>query len=225
MRGASQLLALLAKDMVRELRTRQVVAGMLLFALLGLVTLGFALDPAAAPVGKLAGGLVWVVFLFAGLMGLYRSLLAEAESGTLAGLLAAPVDRALLFFGKVAGNLLFVAGVEAVAFPVSVALLHYRVEGPAWSVALPLVLGTYGFVTLGTLVAAVAARTRAGELVMPVLLLPLLVPLMLGAVESTGAALRGELDGPYATWLRVMVAYDLLFTAVPYMLAESVLEG
>lgn len=215
--------AIAGKDLRLELRTRDVVSSVGLFALLVVVTASFALPLEGSGREGMAAGVLWMAFLFAGLLGLGRSMAIEEEEGCLAGLLVSPAPREGIFLGKLASNLAFTAGVEVVIVPLFIALLQLHVGAPALLVV-SIVLGTLGILTVGTLFAAIAVGTRGREAILPLLVLPVSVPIVTAAVKTTEAALVGTWDGAPA-WLLLMIGFDVLFLLVALATFPYVTEG
>ena len=217
--------ALLRKDLTLELRTFEAVPGMTLFAVTTFVLFHFGLDQATVE-GDLAAGVLWVTLLFAAILGLNRLFVAEEEQGGFDGFLLAPVDRTAMFVAKAIGLFLFLCLVELVAIPAFVVMLL----GPSpWAILpeliLVLALGNVGIAVVGTLVAGIAVRTRARDLIGPLITLPLLIPVVLGASEATAPLLAegGALALP-GRWLAVLGIYDLIFGLVAYGVFDFLLE-
>jgi heme exporter protein B len=213
--------ALVRKDLLMEWRSKDVVSGGLVFALLILVVFNFAFDLQAENLTALAPGVLWITFIFAGMLGIGRSFAIERDRGTLEGLLLAPIDRSALYLAKTLTNVALMGVVELAAFPVFVALFNVR---PAWlDVALVAILGTIGFAGVGTLSAAIAASTRAREIMLPLLLLPLEVPVVIASVKATGEAL-GARPADTLPWLQLLVGFDVILVAAAILVFEYVLE-
>jgi len=162
--------------------------------------------------------------LFSGVLSFNRSYEQELENGALEMLLLYPGDRRAIFVGKLLANLLFVLLVEVVMVPLA-ALLY---DLPLWAhigpLAMVLLLGTIGFVTLGTFYAAMASRLRAREVMLPLLLFPMLVPLLVGAVQATGGILHGDLMGSTASWLKLLLVFDVIFFVAALFAFEHIIE-
>jgi heme exporter protein B len=219
-----QLRALVWKELLVEVRTRETVLAGAVFALLVLVIFNFAFDLRVESVGAVAPGVLWVTVTFAGQLALGRSFARERDRRTLDGLMLAPVDRSALYLAKVLASLLFMLGVEVIAVPAFVALFNVRVD---WILlALALLLGTVGLAGVGTLFAAMAAHTRAREVLLPLLLFPVQIPVILATVKSTGAAiLITGVDPPeIGNWLGLLVAFDALFLGLSVVLFDFALE-
>jgi heme exporter protein B len=214
--------ALLWKDVLLELRTKERLSSLFALAFLIILVFVFALSPEQAQRPEIGAAVLWVTLLFAGMLSLQRGFLIEQERGCLFGLLLTPIDPSTLFLAKLLGNVLFLIIVEAIITPIMLFLL-----GSSWSLALTmlpvvLLLGIIGFSALGTLLSAIAVRTRAREVLLPVMLLPLLIPLLIAAVKVTSALLAGE-SWP-AVWLRVLLAFDVIFVVTGWLIFGQVVR-
>jgi heme exporter protein B len=213
--------AVARKDLLIELRSRDVLSSAVVFTLLVLLIFNFAIDLTGDVVRAVAPGVLWVTFIFAGMLTLGRTFARERERGALQGLMLAPIDRGGLFVAKLFVNLILLGVVEVFALPAFVALYNLTVRPGALLAVVA--LGTLGFAGVGTLFAAVAANTRAREALLPLLLFPVLVPVIIGAVKATGESLVGAAaDGP--PWLSLLAAFDAIFLALGYALFEYVIE-
>ncbi len=214
--------ALVAKDLAVERRTRESLSVMFIFSVMVVVIFNFAFELRVENVGQVAPGALWVAFAFAGVLGLNRSLAREREDGCLEGLMLAPVDRNAIFVAKAAANFIFMAGAEAIVLPLFTVLFGVNVLRP--DLVIVLFLGTLGLAAVGTLLAAMAVHTRARDVLLPILLLPVSVPLLIAAAKATGGLLDGVGLAGVAGWLQLLGAFDAIFIAVSYMLFEHVLE-
>ncbi len=217
-----KVLAIVHKDIIAELRTKEMLSSMFVFALLVIVIFNFAFELRAANVKQIAPGVLWVAFTFAGMLGLNRSFILEKDKGCLEGLLLAPVDRSAIYFGKMLGNLIFMSVVEAIVLPIFWVLFNPPLFSPA--LILVIVLGTLGFAGVGTLFSAIAVHTRAREVMLPILLFPIVVPLMIAAVKITGGLLDGQSLSEMRNWLNLLVGFDIIFLTVSYMTFDYVVE-
>ena len=213
-----------AKDLKTELRSREQLVSLLFFALLVLVVFNFAFDFTVIDFVAFGGGILWVAFIFSGVLALSHSFRIEREEARIEGILLAPIDRSAFYLGKVASTLLFMSAVEAVLLPVSVIMFNYRFGARIGLVLLVLLLNTVGFATVGTLFAAMTTQTRRGELLLPLLLFPATVPIALAAVTTTTHVLAGRPFERYAPWLAMSAAYDVIFLAAAVLLFDYVLE-
>lgn len=214
--------AIVVKDGATEWHTREIVSAMLVFAVLSLLAFSFALDLRGATARAAAPGVLWATVAFAGTLGLSRSLVREQQTGCIDGLLLAPVDRTAIFFGKALGNLAFIIIVEIILLPLFAGLFNVPLLRP--DVVLVTVLGTVGYAAVGTLLAGIAVNTRAREVLLPILLLPLAFPVLIAAVQATGGLLEGGRLAEASGWLRLLVVYDLLILAVATLTFGYVLE-
>jgi heme ABC exporter ATP-binding subunit CcmA/heme exporter protein CcmB len=212
------------KDLTAERRTRANLNAVLFFAGLMLLLFGFALGPDAAALRAAGAGIVWLTVLYSGVLVFQRSYQLELEGGGLEVLLLSPGDRRSIFLGKLAANLALVLLVEAVVLPLSAALFHLPLGESFLGIVGILLLGTLGFVTLGTFYAALASRVRAREVLLPLLLFPMLVPLLVGAVEATDALLSRNAMGDAGSWARLLAAFDLIFLVASTLAFEYVIE-
>jgi heme exporter protein B len=217
-----KVLAIVHKDIIAELRTKEIFSSMFVFALLVIVIFNFAFEMRVANVKQVAPGVLWVTFTFAGMLGLNRSFILEKDKGCLEGLLLAPVDRSAIYFGKMLGNLIFMLVVEAIVLPIFWVLFNPPLFSPA--LILILVLGTLGFAGVGTLFSAIAVHTRAREVMLPILLFPIVIPLMIAAVKITGGLLDGQPLSEMRNWLNLLVGFDIIFLTVSYMTFDYVVE-
>jgi len=217
-----KILAIVYKDIIAELRTKEMLSSMFVFALLVIVIFNFAFELRVANVKQVAPGVLWVTFTFAGMLGLNRSFILEKDKGCLEGLLLAPVDRSAIYFGKMLGNLIFISVVEAIVLPIFWVLFNPPLFSPA--LILVIVLGTVGFAGVGTLFSAIAVHTRAREVMLPILLFPIVVPLMIAAVKITGGLLDGQPLSEMRNWLNLLVGFDIIFLTVSYMTFDYVVE-
>lgn len=214
-----QFMAILRKDLIRELRTREMLVSMFLFVMLALVIFhyAFAADE-DADLTSFTGGMLWVTFVFAALLGLNRSFAQEKDEQCLDGLLLCPADRVTIFLAKTAGNLVFLLVIQAVSVPVFTLFFVTRsYAADAGLFAFVLLLADLGICTLGTLLATIAMHTRARDLVMPIVFLPLVVPVLIAATSATTAIFAGGADlGGLAGRLGFMAGFDAIFLVAAY---------
>ena len=211
------------KDVLLELRNREVVATALVFGVMMVVIFNFALNIVPETVNVLAPGVLWVAFSFAGVLAMSRAFVAEKEEGTLDALLLCPVSRDSLYFGKMLAMFIFMVVIEAALLPIFAVFFDFS----AFSLTLlgAIVLATVGFAAVGTLFAAVAANIRSREIMLPILFFPLVSPVIIGAVETSGAAIGGS--GTVVStgrWMQMMVVFDAVFLVVCPWLFSVVVE-
>ncbi len=217
-----QVLAIIQKDIAAELRTKESLSAMIVFAFLVLVIFNFAFELQGVDITVLGAGVLWVAFTFSGILGLGRSFAAEKDKGSLEGLLLSPVDRGAIFLGKAISNLIFIAVMEAVTLPLF-AILN-NVPLPWWPIIPYILLGTIGFAAMGTLLGAVAASTRMREVMLPILLFPVSIPLLMAAVKLTSGAIQGREFSELSNWFSILVTYDVVFVVVAFLVFEYVVE-
>ncbi len=218
---ASKISVVLWKDLLTEVRTKDLFGGMFVFAVLTIVTFNFAFDLTGVNRAPSGAGALWVAFNFAGMLGLGRSIALERDRGSLDGLLLCPVDRGTIYLGKFIGNFLFITLVEIISVPIFAALFNLNVFRPY--LFLVLILGTVGFAAIGTLLAVMAASTRSREVMLPVLMFPILLPVVIATVRATTLILTGQ-TRDLVPWLNLLGAYDLLFLAIAYAVFDRVVE-
>jgi heme exporter protein B len=215
---------LFAKDLLVELRNRETFTVMLFFAVVVLFLFHFSLNPERENTTLLAPGLLWLAFMFTGVLGLGRSFQAEQANDCLEQLLLIPGDRGNIFLGKLAGNVAFMLAVELLIIPLFALFFQLSL----WDALAPLLavaaLGTLGFAAIGTLFSALTANLRAREVLFPLLLFPLVVPVIIGSVTTTGIILGGGPLAEASAWLKLLGAFDAIFLAVAYLTFEFVVE-
>jgi len=211
--------AIVRKDLALQSRSREVFNSMFIFALIVILVFSFSFELRVEQVNKVAPGVLWVAFTFAGMLGLSRSFILESDQGCLEGLLLCPVDRSVIYFGKMLSNLLFITMTEVVILPLYFALFNLSFE----LLLLPVVLlGTIGFSAVGTLVSAMTVHARAREVMLPILLFPIVMPALIAAVKLTGGMLDGQPWVEMTRWLQLLVGFDVIFLAVSYMAFDYV---
>ncbi len=215
--------AALAKDIRLEWRSKDAINAMLFFALLVVVIFSFAFDPTAEESRRIAGGLIWVAFLFAAIVALNQTWARELRNQVLDAYRVSPAPANPLFLSKALGNLIFVGALELLMTPLFIAFYKLRALGPAWQLVPVGVLGTWALVVNGTFFAAMSLRTRSREIMLPLLLFPLSIPALLGMVNATTALLTGEDSARF--WIALLLAYDVVFTTACLLLFETVLEA
>ena len=214
--------AILWKDLSAELRSRELLSAMLVFALLVILIFNFALDLKPAVRREVTSGVLWATFAFAGTLGLNRSMASEKDRGCLDGLLLAPVDRSAIYFGKALGNLAFMFVIEAIVLPVYSVL--YNVNLFNAGLILIIVLGSVGYVAVGTLLATMSVQTRTRDMLLPILLFPLVIPVLIAAVKASAGFLDGLPWAEVAPWFNLLVVYDVIFVALAFMVFDYVVE-
>ena len=215
--------ATLAKDIRLEWRSKDAINAMLFFSLLVVVIFSFAFDPTAEESRRIAGGLVWVAFLFAAVVALNQTWARELRNQVLDAYRVSPAPANPLFLAKALGNFIFVSLLEALMTPLFIIFYKLRALGDGWQLAPIALLGTWALVVNGTFFAAMSLRTRSREIMLPLLLFPLSIPALLAMVNATTAILTGEESARF--WIALLLAYDVVFTSACVLLFETVLEA
>jgi heme exporter protein B len=214
--------AVVWKDLVAELRSREMLSAMLVFSLLVILIFNFALDLDARARSSVTSGVLWVTFAFAGTLGLNRSMAMEKDRGCLDGLLLAPVDRSAIYFGKAIGNLAFMFIVEAIVLPIYSLLYNVNLFVPG--LLLVILLGSVGYVAVGTLLSSMAVQTRTRDVLLPILLFPVAIPVFIASVKASSGYLEGLEMDMILPWLNLLLVYDVIFIAVAFMTFDFVVE-
>ena len=218
--------ATLVKDLRLEWRSKDAINSMLFFSLL-VVVFSFSFDPDAEESRLIAGGLVWVAFLFAAVVALNQTWARELRNQVLDAYRVSPAPANSLFLAKALGNFIFVAVLEALMTPLFIVFYKLRALGPAWQLIPVAALGTWALVVNGTFFAAMSLRTRSREIMLPLLLFPVSIPAILAMVNATSAILLGG-EGPDVSarfWIVLLAAYDVVFTTGCLLLFETVLNA
>ncbi|GAB4474212.1 MAG: heme exporter protein CcmB [Anaerolineae bacterium] len=215
-------LAVAWKDLKTELRSREIVSAMFVFALLAVLIFSFALELDRTGRESSAAGVLWATLVFAGTLGLGSSLGREKDQGCLDGLLLAPVDRSALYFGKMIGNFIFMLIVALVLLPLLTILFNVSFFRPL--MPLVLVLGLLGYAGVGTLISSMAIFTRGREILLPVLLLPIALSILIPAVRATRGLLEGAPLDELAIWFNLLAATNVIYITLAYMLFDFVVE-
>jgi heme exporter protein B len=217
-----KVFAITRKDILSEFRAREIIVSVLMFVLLVIIIFNFAFGSAPGVMNAAAAGMLWVTFTFAGVLSLNRSFIIEKEEGCLEGLMVAPISRDIIYTGKMLSSLIFLLVVEIIALPIFAFLFNLNVL--TIEIITVTLLATLGFVSCGTLFSALAVKTKARELVLPILFLPIVVPVILGAVKATGLVLEGQSWNAIRDWLLVMGAFDIIFFIVSFWIFSFVIE-
>jgi len=213
------------KDVISERRSKESLNALVFFSILLLFVFQFALGPERARVEAALPGLLWLGFILAGLLAFGRTFLVERENDCWEGLVLSPGDKSAIYLGKLAGNVLLMAAVEAVLLVLFSVFFGLDFTGMLPALSLVLALGTLGLAAVGTLFGAITAQLRARELLFPVLLLPAVVPILLGAVSATQIVILGQPLAEAGAWLKLLAAADLVYLVVGVLTFEFVLEG
>ncbi|MFO8036284.1 MAG: heme exporter protein CcmB [Anaerolineales bacterium] len=216
------LWAIVWKDLAVEFRSRELITAMLVFSLLVILIFNFALELEVQTRESVTAGVLWVTFTFAGTLGLNRSMASEKDRGCLDGLLLAPVDRSAMYFGKAVSNLTFMLVVEAIVLPVTSVLFNVNLFHLGFLGVV--LLGSIGYIAVGTLLATMTVQIRTRDILLPILLFPLTVPVLIAAVKASNGFLLGYPRDMIVAWINLIIVYDVIFTAIAFMTFDYVVE-
>lgn len=225
MQGLAQIWAIVKKDVVAELRTKEMLTAMFLFVMLAMVIFNYSFGSVESDLTAFGGGLLWLAFLFTSLLGLNRSFVHEKDQGCLDGILLSPIDRPLIYFAKMSGNFIFLSVVEVVAIPIfTVFFIQHNYLGDIGYFILAVVLSTIGISAVGTLLSTISVNTRTRDMLLPILFLPIIIPLLIAAVSSTGQLMAGPQDmGSVMDSIKFLAVYDIIFLLLGYGLYDFVI--
>ena len=227
-----QLYAMVEKDIIAELRTKNMLNAMFVFVLLAFVVLNFGFFEflKTVKINKAAtgsiGGLLWVAFAYAAVLGLNRTFLHEKDEGVMDGLLLAPVDRSLIYWGKYLSNFVFLLIIQALSLPIFTVFFVTQVfSSHAGLLISTIILGDLGIVATGTLLSAISVNTKARDLMLPILFFPIIIPLLIAVVKLSGIVF-GVVNDPDSVrvWMQFIVLYDIIFLIVPFLVFDFIVE-
>lgn len=214
--------AIVWKDVMAEWHTKEVLSAMFAFAALVILIFNLAFELRVGNVREMVPGALWVAFTFSGMLGLNRSFTLEKDRGSLDGLLLGPMDHSAIYLAKWLSNWLFISLIEAITLPLASALFNLNLIRA--DLLLITALGTGGYAGVGTLFSALTVSARTREMLLPALLFPITVPLLLAAVKATGGLLDGDTLAGVGHWLSLLIAFDLIFVTLAYILFDYVVE-
>lgn len=216
------IFAIVWKDLRAEFRSFELVSAMLVFSLLVILIFNFALELDIKTRQSVTAGVLWATFAFAGTLGLNRSMAIEKDRGSLDGLLLAPVDRSAIYFGKFISNLAFMLLVEIIVLPVYSILYNTNLFQPG--LLMVILLGSIGYTAVGTLLAAMSVQTRTRDVLLPILLFPVAFSVLLAAVKASGGFLNNSELTEILLPINLLIAYDVIFIAVSFMVFDTIVE-
>jgi heme exporter protein B len=216
------VVAITWKDLSSELRSRELLSSMLVFSLLVILIYYFTLELDIKARSAITAGALWVTFAFSGTLGLNRSMSIEKDRGCLDGLLLAPVDRSVIYFGKALSNLAFMLIVEIIVIPAYAMMYNINLFIPGFLFIT--FLGSIGYIAVGTLLSAMSVQTRTRDVLLPILLFPLLIPVLVAAVKASNGYLQSLPWTEISPWLNVLLVYDVIFISISFMVFDSIVE-
>jgi heme exporter protein B len=217
------MMAIARKDLAAEFRSRELLSAMLVFSMLVILIFNFALELDVKVRQSVTAGVLWTTFAFAGTLGLNRSMAVEKDRGCMDGLLLAPVDRSAIFFGKAISNLVFMLVVEAIVIPLY-AMLYNETRIFQLEFLGVLLLGSIGYIAVGTLLSTMSVQTRTRDVLLPILLFPVAVPVLLASVKASGGIVAGLPFEEILAPLNLLIVYDVVFIAASFMIFDYVVE-
>jgi heme exporter protein B len=223
-----QVYGILKKDIVLELRTREMLISMFLYVMMTMIIYNYAFNAEKVDLTPFGGGLLWIAFIFTALLGLNRSFVHEKDEGCLDGLLLSPMDRSLIYVAKTLSNLIFLSIIETVTVPIfTVFFIKYSYFSKLPIFILGIVLANIAIASLGTFLSTMAVNIRNGDLLLPILFLPLIIPALWAAVTISGSILAGPISKNLAdqisTAIKLLFFYDIIFIIIPYGLYDFVI--
>jgi heme exporter protein B len=216
--------AIIRKDLTLELRGAGSTLSLVVFSILVLTVLvvAFGPSPSSAAAAETAAGTLWVALIFSGVLGASRTISAEREGGSIYALLLSPIDTGTIFLAKLVVTFIFIAVAETASMCLIVLFFNLDPSAVLFRVAPILLLGAFGFSAISTLLASISTRTRVGELILPLLVIPVFVPALIGGVKATAVILSGAPFADAAVWLRIITAFDILYAVAGYLLFDYV---
>jgi len=217
------LTAIVFKDIVIEMRSKESISSMLMFGILVLVIFMFAFEGSGLDKSLIGAGELWVAYSFAAILGLNRSLAMELDNDCLQGLLLAPLGRKTLYLGKVASNFTFMIIAEFIVLPVFFILNNLSFDQRFLAIAGISILGTLGMAAVGTILSTISANTRMKEVMLPILQIPLTVPVVIAAAEATSQILNKETP-EISAWLTILAGFSIVYLVISYLVFEFAVE-
>lgn len=217
-----KVFTILWKDILSQTRTKDIASSVLVFALLVVVIFNFAFELNSEEAKLALPGVLWVALTFSGVLSLNRSFASEKDKGCLEGLMLCPVDREVIFLGKMLGGLTFMFMVEVIILPIFSIFFDLPLFMPR--LIFIVFLTTLGFVSVGTLFSALSANTKARDIMLPILFFPVTAPIIIAAVKASGIILQGGLWSDFSSWLGIIIAFDVIFLVISTLVFEFVIE-
>lgn len=224
MKFFQKLWAIVWKDFISEFRTKEMIFSMCLFSFLILIIFSFTFGSSLKFDREMIAGILWIAFIFSGLMGLGRSFSAERDQGTLQGLILCPVSPWTIFLAKLAGTFLFTTVMEIITIFIAAILYNTPVIPFILPLGVIIFLGTLGFTAIGTIFSAISATTKSRDVLLSILFFPISIPVVISAVKATGIILNGKSFQMVFPWLKILIAFDLIFLLVSYLTFAYIME-
>ncbi len=223
MRYLKTVFTIFKKDIVLEIKTREIVNSALVFAVLLVLSFSFIMEPGSDTEKHIAGGIFWMSVTFAGILGLSKTMLNEVQGGNFEALMLCPVDRSAVFFGKVLSSFVYLLILEAVLIPLFIIFYNINIVSHKLMIIV-LLLSTYGYACAGTLFAIISVKTKTRELMMPLLMLPVMIPVIISSILATNVFIfEYDITACYS-WIKLTAVFDIIFTAVTFALFSHIIE-
>jgi heme exporter protein B len=225
MKPFRDLSALVKKDILDELKSGGAILSMFIFSLLIIVIFNLALGPNLTAQKEIGASVLWITIIFASTLGLNHSFVVEKENSSIKGLMVSPIDRGVLYLGKMVSNVIFLLVVEILAVPVFLLFFDFSISSVILPLMFILFLGTIGISAVGTVLSAISTSTKKRDILLPIILFPVIVPVLIGSVRCTSSILSGiSIVKEAGNWISLLVIFDILFVIVSFLVFEFVLE-
>jgi heme exporter protein B len=215
---------IIEKDVIMEIKSKEVVSSMLIFSLLVVIVFSFIFEPGAEYKIDIVAGILWMAITFSGILGLNKSMMNEVTGGNLSALLLAPVDRSAIFFGKVLSNFILLIAMEIITLPIFMVFYNVNIFANSFMPIIIILLGTYGFSVLGTFFALLSVKSKTREIMLPLLLLPVMIPIILASIQAMNIYIKTDNFSDALKWINLIVGFDLVFTAVIFAIFDFIVE-
>lgn len=220
----SHIATILWKDLLSEFRSKELILSMLIFSLMVAVIFNFSFPPGSKFIQEAAPGILWMTFIFASLLGMNRTFVNEVDKGCLQGLLLTPIDRVVIYISKFLANFIFISIVELIALPIFSIFYDFKIINSLWPLLLVICTSTIGFAVIGTLFSAITVNTKMREMMLPILHFPISFPIILAAVQATAAIFQNKEGLEIWGWLKIVIAFDIIFFIVATLTFEYIIE-
>ncbi|MEW6088463.1 MAG: heme exporter protein CcmB [bacterium] len=216
--------AIVYKDVISEFRSKETVSSIIIFTILVFVIFNFTFEPGASYINEISPGILWVAYIFSSILGLNRTFLPERENNCISGLMLSPIDRGAIYLAKMIGNMVFIFIVVGLSLPVFTVFYNINIFLFLPKLILIFFLSIAGISGLGTALSAMAVNTRTREIMLPILLFPIMVPVILASVKTTSGILEGKTLEEITSWIKLVIAFDIIFIVVSYLTFEYLIE-
>lgn len=214
---------ILKKDILMEIKSRETINSSLVFAVLLVITFSFIMEPASDVERKIAGGIFWMAVTFAGILSINKNMMNEMQGGNFEALMIAPVDKSAIYFGKVISNFIFLIVLEIVLILLFIIFYNINILSHKLMVVV-LIAATYGYAAIGTLFSIISIKTKAREFMLPLLMIPIMIPIIIAAILATNVFIFGYDINLSYLWIRLMVVFDIIFSAVIFAIFSNIIE-